>query len=94
MPFDGTTPTEIIDHILHEVPPPPSRYMTGVPPALDAVVARALEKDPAFRYQSAREMAARPAPGRRQDLDGAPLGRIEPDDHCRPPPAPSRTRSR
>ena len=25
MPFDGTTPTEIIDHILHEVPPPPSQ---------------------------------------------------------------------
>ena len=46
MPFDGSTPTEIIDHILHETPPPPSRYTTGVPPALDAVVARALEKDP------------------------------------------------
>jgi tetratricopeptide (TPR) repeat protein/predicted Ser/Thr protein kinase len=56
MPFDGTTPTEIIDHILHEVPSPASRYTTGVPPALDAVIARALEKDPEFRYQSAREM--------------------------------------
>jgi tetratricopeptide (TPR) repeat protein/predicted Ser/Thr protein kinase len=56
MPFDGTTPTEIIDHILHEVPPPVSRYTTGIPPGLDAIVARALEKDPEFRYQSAREM--------------------------------------
>jgi tetratricopeptide (TPR) repeat protein len=56
MPFDGTTPTEIIDHILHETPPAVSRYTAGVPPALDAVVARALEKDPDFRYQSAREM--------------------------------------
>ncbi len=26
MPFDGGSPTEIIDHILHETPPPPSRY--------------------------------------------------------------------
>ena len=56
MPFEGTTSTEIIDHILHQDAPPPSRYVTGVPAALDAVVARALEKSPAFRYQSAREM--------------------------------------
>ena len=56
MPFDGTTPTEIIDRILHETPPPASRYTTGVPAALDAVIARALEKDPDFRYQSAREI--------------------------------------
>ena len=56
VPFDGTTPTEIIDRILHQTPPPVSRYTTGVPPALDAVIARALEKDPEFRYQSAREM--------------------------------------
>lgn len=56
VPFEGATPTEIIDHILHAVPPPVSRHTTGVPPALDAVIARALEKDPAFRYQSAREM--------------------------------------
>ena len=56
MPFEGTTPTEIIDHILHEVPPPVSRYTAGVPPSVDAVVARALEKDPVFRYQSARDL--------------------------------------
>ena len=56
MPFEGTTSTEIIDHILHQDPPPPSRYITGVPAALDAVVARALEKSPDFRYQSAREI--------------------------------------
>ena len=56
MPFEGTTTTEIIDHILHEDPPPVSRYVSSVPPALDAVVARALEKTPSFRYQSAREI--------------------------------------
>jgi serine/threonine protein kinase/tetratricopeptide (TPR) repeat protein len=56
VPFEGATPTEIIDRILHETPPPVSRYTTGVPPALDAIVARALEKDPEFRYQSARDM--------------------------------------
>lgn len=56
VPFEGTTPTEIIDHILHQDPPPVSRYVSGVPPALDGIVKRALEKPPSFRYQSAREM--------------------------------------
>ena len=57
MPFEGASPTEIVDHILHETPPPPSRYTTNLPAALDAIVARALEKEPAFRYQTAREMS-------------------------------------
>jgi len=56
IPFAGTSPTEIIDRILHEVPAAPSRYVSAVPPSFDAVVARALEKSPTFRYQSARDM--------------------------------------
>jgi non-specific serine/threonine protein kinase len=56
IPFVGGSPTEIIDHILHEIPPPPSRYAPSVPSSFDAVVARALEKSPTFRYQSARDM--------------------------------------
>jgi eukaryotic-like serine/threonine-protein kinase len=56
MPFEGSTSTEIIDRILHQDPPPVSRYVSGIPPSLDAVVKRALEKSPAFRYQSARDM--------------------------------------
>jgi non-specific serine/threonine protein kinase len=54
MPFEGSTPTEIIDRILHQEAAPVSRYASGVPAALDEVIARALEKSPAFRYQSAR----------------------------------------
>jgi serine/threonine protein kinase/tetratricopeptide (TPR) repeat protein len=60
IPFVGSSPTEIIDRILHEIPPPPSRFGAAVPASFDAVVARALEKSPTFRYQSARDM--------RQDL--------------------------
>ncbi len=56
IPFAGTTPTEIIDRILHEIPPAPSRFSATVPASFDAVVARALEKSPTFRYQSARDM--------------------------------------
>ncbi|HJR58536.1 MAG TPA: protein kinase [Vicinamibacterales bacterium] len=56
MPFEGSTPTEIIDKILHQDPPPVSRYISTAPASLDAIIKRALEKSPAFRYQSAREM--------------------------------------
>jgi non-specific serine/threonine protein kinase len=58
LPFEGASPTEIIDRILHENPTPPSRYTAGVPPALDASIGRALEKTPALRYQTARELYA------------------------------------
>jgi serine/threonine protein kinase/Tfp pilus assembly protein PilF len=70
MPFDGTSTTEIIDHILHEIPSPPSRYAAGVPSSLDAIVSRALEKDPDFRYQQARDMK-RDLQQIAQVLDGA-----------------------
>ena len=73
MPFTGGSPTEIIDHILHEVPPPPSRYDAQIPAGFDAIVAHALEKSPSFRYQSAREMRD-DLRGLARELDGAPRG--------------------
>jgi serine/threonine protein kinase/Tfp pilus assembly protein PilF len=56
-PFGGGSPTEVIDRILHHAPPPPSALNAAVPAALDAVVARALEKSVTFRYQRARDLA-------------------------------------
>jgi tetratricopeptide (TPR) repeat protein len=56
MPFAGGSPTEIIDRILHEMPPAPSLMNPSVPPSLDAAVARMLEKSPTFRYQTARDV--------------------------------------
>ena len=56
VPFEGTTPTEIIDRILHETPLRASRFAPLVPSALDDVIARALAKDPDFRYQQARDL--------------------------------------
>ena len=56
LPFEGTSATEIIDHILHQEPPPVSRFVTSVPPSLDLVVRRTLEKSTALRYQSARDL--------------------------------------
>jgi eukaryotic-like serine/threonine-protein kinase len=55
-PFAGASPTEIIDRILHDTPTPPSRFDPAIPPSFDAVIAHALDKSPAFRYQTAREL--------------------------------------
>jgi serine/threonine-protein kinase len=58
VPFEGETAVTIaLQHISRE-PPAPSALNPAVPAALDAVVLRALRKDPAQRYQSAEELIA------------------------------------
>ena len=55
-PFAGSSPTEIIDKILHDAPRPPSALDVTIPKKFDAIVLRALEKQPTFRYQTARDL--------------------------------------
>jgi len=55
-PFGGASVTEIIDRILHATPIPPSVSNSMIPGTFDAIIARALEKSPTFRYQSARQL--------------------------------------
>lgn len=47
----------ILDAHVHEVPRPPSAHVSTISPALDAVVLRALAKDPADRFASAKDFA-------------------------------------
>jgi len=56
-PHTGDSPVAIAYKQVNEVPAPPSGSNPDVSPALDAVVMRALAKNPANRYQSAREFA-------------------------------------
>src|SRR2546421_7206564 len=50
---------EQVQHLINETDHvPPTRQVPGLPPMVDFVVARALKKDPAVRYQDAREFAA------------------------------------
>jgi eukaryotic-like serine/threonine-protein kinase len=56
VPFTGETPVEIAMKHLSQVPPAPSSIRPEVPHDLDLVVLRALAKEPADRYRSAKEM--------------------------------------
>src|SRR5262249_8133313 len=56
LPFSGDSATEVIDHIVHDEPPALARFNYSVPHELERIVRKTLEKSPAFRYQSAREM--------------------------------------
>src|SRR3954451_17836460 len=58
VPFGGDTPVEIAMKHLSAVPPVPSDLNPKVPHDLDAIVLRALAKDPEQRYQSSEEMDA------------------------------------
>ena len=57
-PFAASDTAQFMHQIATAVPPPPSALNERLPRVLDLIVARALEKDPAARYQSAAEMAA------------------------------------
>lgn len=57
VPFVGDTPVSVAMQQINAAPPPVTDFNPSVPPAVVAVVMRALEKSPKKRYQSAREMA-------------------------------------
>ena len=56
LPFTGDTLAEVSDRILRQEPDALARFNYAVPQELDTVVRKALQKNPEFRYQSAREL--------------------------------------
>jgi eukaryotic-like serine/threonine-protein kinase len=58
MAFTGETEADVIIKLCSDPVPVPSRIVPDLPPEVDAFFARALQRDPAERFQSAREMAA------------------------------------
>jgi serine/threonine protein kinase/TolA-binding protein len=56
--FPGHTTAVVFDGILNRDPVPPSTINAALPPELDRIISKALEKDRALRYQTAADMGA------------------------------------
>ena len=55
--FSGDTALDTLNAIVRNDPPELSDATHPVPPAIERIVARCLEKDPAQRFQSAQDLA-------------------------------------
>ena len=55
-PFAGASMAESAERILTQEPEALARFNYAVPPDVETLVRKALAKDPAYRYQSAREL--------------------------------------
>jgi outer membrane protein assembly factor BamD (BamD/ComL family) len=56
--FSGPSTAVVFDGILNRTPPPVSLIASEIPPALEQILARLLQKDREQRYQSAAELRA------------------------------------
>lgn len=55
-PFEGDTPVSVALKHVNDTPVAPREKNPAIPPALEAVILKAMQKDPVRRYRSAEEM--------------------------------------
>jgi eukaryotic-like serine/threonine-protein kinase len=88
-PFPMASGLKLIEAIQHLDPPAPSTLNRQITPTLDAVILKALDKDPNRRYQSARELAVDlsrllPATGASGKLAITEFATANPWERCTP----------
>jgi serine/threonine protein kinase len=75
-PFRGATSGAVLGEILHTAPAAPIRLNREVPPELERIISKLLEKDRALRYQSSAELRV-DLERLRRTLGGASATRVE-----------------
>ncbi|KAF0847832.1 serine/threonine-protein kinase [Nocardia caishijiensis] len=84
-PFEAPSPAAVITGHLQSPPPPVSPRRAGLPPNLDAVMARALSKRPADRFTSCEEFVEAAQRALRTGTTGArPIARPPSGAHAQP----------
>src|SRR5208282_1471331 len=85
--FSGNTSGVIHDAILNRVPVSPLRLNPEVPPKLEEIIFKALEKDPELRYQNASDLRADLKRLKRDTDSGRSAGRMPVAEPSGPMPA-------
>jgi HEAT repeat protein len=57
-PFSGDNFRDIASQVLYHTPPPPSQVTPGLPPSFDALVMKAIQKEPQDRYAAITDMGS------------------------------------
>ncbi len=58
LPWDSANPRALLKAKTSEEPRPPSYFVSGFDPSLEAIILRAIERDPRDRYGTAKQMLA------------------------------------
>lgn len=80
LPFERESPLATLIAHTRDIPTPPRHYNPALPPAVEQVILRCLEKDPNRRYQTVSEMvnALRQAAGMGQKIAPQPMPPLDP----------------
>ena len=55
--FDGDTPVAVAMQHIQDKPVPPSQFNPAIPPALEEIILRCLEKVPEMRFRDGSQLA-------------------------------------